>query len=87
MSEHTKYLRRLIIKAALSVLTIPASFFIMYLFDLNMHDKFISALDGSTGPAFTTFSIIAIVLLSAVWFNRIIVKIIKAIALKFNKQN
>jgi hypothetical protein len=52
-----------------------------------MHDKFISALDGSTGPAFTTFSIIAIVLLSAVWFNRIIVKIIKAIALKFNKQN
>ena len=51
----TKFILIVVFQIVFSVLAFPAAFIIMLVFGIESHSKFISAADGSTGPAFYAF--------------------------------
>ena len=73
----TKFILIIIFQILLSGLALPAAFIIMIVFDIESQSKFISASDGSTGPAFYAFLKIWGLLVILIWLAYPAFKLIK----------
>ena len=73
----TKFILTIIILFILSGLAFPAAFIIMIVFGIESQSKFISAADGSTGPAFYALLKIWGILLLLIWLAYPTFKLIK----------
>lgn len=62
-----KFILTIVFQFILSGLAFPAAFIVMIVFGIESHSKFISASDGSTGPAFYALLKIWGILLLLIW--------------------
>ncbi|GAA4269466.1 hypothetical protein GCM10022257_15670 [Hyunsoonleella aestuarii] len=73
----TKIILTIIIQIVLSVLAFPAAFIIMFMFNIDMNSKFISAADGSVGSGFYTYLKICGIILIIIWLSFPLFKLTK----------
>lgn len=73
----TKFILIIVFQFILSGFAFPAAFIIMIVFDIESHSKFISASDGSTGPAFYALLKIWGILLVLIWLAYPVFKLMK----------
>jgi hypothetical protein len=73
----TNYILTTTAKFVFSILTFPAAFIIIIVLQIENHSKFISAADGSVGPAFDAYLTICGIILSLIWISYPAYKLIK----------
>lgn len=85
MKIKIKHVAIVVIKIICSVIAIPGAFLLMFIFDIHMNSKFISASDGSTGPGFRAYLLILALLLIIIWCTYPLIRLIKKLIIKSNR--